>query len=123
MTDQTVVMVKHYLKNHWRANPDGLLFPNRNDRPRKRELVVKFGLKPILRKFNLPTKGVGLHAFRHGLGTALSNSKISPKTVQQILRHSDIKTTFRYYVHSDTDAQRSALQEIQLVQMCPLVQT
>jgi integrase len=123
MTDQTVVMVKRYLKNHWRANPDGLLFPNRNDRPRKRELVVKFGLKPILRKFNLPTKDVGLHAFRHGLGTALSNSKISPKTVQQILRHSDIKTTFRYYVHSDTDAQRSALQEIQLVQMCPLVQT
>ena len=123
ITDQTVEMLNCYLRNYWKANPDGLLFPNRNNRPRKREYVVKFGLKPILRKFKLPTKDVGLHAFRHGLGTALSNSKISPKTVQQILRHSDIKTTFRYYVHSDTDAQRSALQEIQLVQMCPLVQT
>jgi hypothetical protein len=47
-------MLNHYLKNHWRANPDGLLFPNRNGRPHKREHVVKFGLKPILRKLNLP---------------------------------------------------------------------
>jgi integrase len=63
----------------------------------------------------LPAKDVGLHAFRHGLGTALSNSKVSPKTVQQILRHTDIKTTFRYYVHSDTDAQRIALSQITIV--------
>jgi integrase len=75
---------------------------------------VKFGLKPLLRKFGLPVKDVWLHAFRHGLGTALSNGKVSPKTVQQILRHSAIKTIFRYYVRSD--AQRSALETIQLVQ-------
>jgi integrase len=116
MTQETAVLLTNYLKDHWRENPEGLLFPNRNMRPRKREYVVKFGLKPLLRMFGLPAKGVGLHAFRHGLGTALSNSKVSPKTVQQILRHSDIKTTFRYYVHSDTDAQRSALETIQLVQ-------
>ena len=116
MTQDTAALLTNYLKNHWQENPAGLLFPNRTGRPRKREYVVKFGLKPLLRKLGLPVKGVGLHAFRHGLGTALSNSKASPKTVQQILRHSDIKTTFRYYVHSDTDAQRSALESIQLVQ-------
>jgi integrase len=116
ITQETAALLTDYLKNHWRENPEGLLFPNRNMRPRKREYVVKFGLKPLLRKFGLPVKDVGLHAFRHGLGTALSNSKVSPKTVQQILRHADIKTTFRYYVHSDTDAQRSALETVQLVQ-------
>lgn len=94
------------------GNSGGLLFPNRNGRPRKWQYVVKFGLKPLLRKLVLPTKDVGLHAFRHGLGTALANSKVSPKTVQQILRHTDIKTTLRYYVHSDTDAQRNALSQI-----------
>ncbi len=94
------------------GNSGGLLFPNRNGRPRKWQYVVKFGLKPLLRKLALPTKDVGLHAFRHGLGTALANSKVSPKTVQQILRHTDIKTTLRYYVHSDTDAQRNALSQI-----------
>jgi integrase len=61
-----------------------------------------------------------LHAFRHGLGTALSNSKVSLKTVQQILRHTDIKTTFRYYVHSDTDAQRIALSQIAIGTTVPI---
>jgi integrase len=90
------------------------------NRPRKREYVVKWGLKPLLGKFGLPTKGVGLHAFRHGLGTALSESKVSPKTVQQILRHSDFKTTFRYYVHSDTDAQRNTLEKISIGTNVPI---
>ena len=64
---------------------------------------------------NIPLKGVGLYVFRHGLGTALSNSKVAPKTIQRILRHSDIKTDFRYYVQSDTDAERSALETVQSV--------
>jgi integrase len=105
------VSLRKYL-NTWQRNASGLLFPNRVGRPRKRQYVVKFGLKPVLQKLGLPTKDVGLHAFRHGLGTALSDNGVSPKTVQAILRHTDIQTTFRYYVHSDTDAQRSALAAI-----------
>jgi integrase len=112
ITPETTALLANYLSNHWRENPNGLLFPNRTGRPLKRGNVVKFGLKPLLRKLGLPTKDVGLHAFRHGLGTALSDNKVSPKTVQQILRHTDIKTTFRYYIHSDTDAQRSALASV-----------
>jgi integrase len=81
---------------------------------------VRFGLKPLLRKFGLPTQDVGLHAFRHGLGTALSNNRVSPTTVQQILRHADIKTTFRYYVHSDTDAQRTALATVAIGTNAPI---
>jgi integrase len=118
ITPETAAMLAAYLKNHWRENPDNLLFPNRNNRPLKRANVVKFGLKPLLRKLGLPTKDVGLHAFRHGLGTALSDAKASPKTVQQILRHTDIKTTFRYYVHSDVDAQRAALAGVAISTIC-----
>ena len=65
-----------------------------------------------MRRLDLPTKDVGLHAFRHGLGTALSENGVSPKTVQNILRHTDFATTMRYYIHSDTDAQRNALAAI-----------
>ena len=32
-----------------------------------------------------------------------ANSKVSPKIVQQILRHTDIKTMLRDYIHCDTD--------------------
>lgn len=92
-------------------NPMGLLFPSRTGKPRKRGYVIKFGLAPVLKKLGLPK--AGLHAFRHGLGTALANNKASPKLVQSILRHADLQTTFRYYVHADADAQRDALQSLQ----------
>jgi integrase len=93
------------------------LFPNKTGRPRKREYVVKFGLRPVLKRLGLPWKGVGFHAFRHGLGTALSNAKVSPKVVQSLLRHADIKTTFRYYVHADLDVQRDALAQLEQFQL------
>lgn len=57
-----------YLRDHWKQNETGLLFLNRRGRLLKRSYVVKFGLKPILRKLGLRTERVGLHAFRHGLG-------------------------------------------------------
>lgn len=111
MTPEVEALLRRYIAT---AKTSGLLFPSRRGRPRKRAYVVKFGLKPVLKKLGLPSKDVGLHAFRHGLGTALSNSKVSPKTVQQILRHADINTTFRYYVHADTDVQRKALESVAL---------
>jgi len=43
-----------------------------------------------------------------------------PKTVQQIWRHTDIKTTFRYYVHSETDAQQIALSQITIRTTVPV---
>lgn len=120
MTPETAEMLNNYLQNVWRENPSGLLFPNRSGRPRKRQYVVKFGLRPVLKRIGLPTEGVGLHAFRHGMGTALANSKVSPKIVQQILRHTDIKTTLRYYIHCDLDEQRNALAAVSIGTKVPI---
>jgi integrase len=53
---------------------------------------------------------------RHGLGTALANSGASPAVVQRTLRHTDIKTTLRFYVHADADVQRAALAHVQSLQ-------
>jgi integrase len=114
MTQDTADLLKNYLESHWRENPLNLLFPNRNDRPMKRAYVVKFGLKPILRQLGLPTKGVGLHAFRHGIATELAKI-ISVKDVQKVMRHSDIKSTLKY-IHTDTAVQRKALESLQSVQ-------
>lgn len=115
MTDETKGMLRDYLKSHWKDNPQGLLFPNRRGRPCKRANVVKFGLWPILNRLGLSTHRAGFHAFRHGLGTALADARISPKVVQSILRHMDIKTTLRFYVHVDADVQREVLQSLQML--------
>ena len=114
MTDETANMLRAYLENHWKDNPQSLLFPNRRGRPWKRAHVVKFGLWPILRRLGLPTHKAGFHAFRHGLGTALADNGASPAIVQRTLRHADIKTTLRFYVHADAEAQRQALQSLQM---------
>ncbi|HEY6388452.1 MAG TPA: tyrosine-type recombinase/integrase [Candidatus Acidoferrum sp.] len=116
ITKETATLLRSYLKLHWRSNPRGLLFPNRTGRPCKRANVVTFGLHPILKKLGLPKHRAGLHAFRHGLGTALADSGASPAIVQRTLRHSDIKTTLRFYVHADADSQRTALANIQSLQ-------
>lgn len=116
ITQETASVIRAYLKSHWKENPQGLLFPNRRGRPWKRANVVKFGLWPILRKLGLPTYNTGFHAFRHGLGTALADSGASPAVVQRTLRHSDIKTTLRFYVHADADVQRTALAQVQSLQ-------
>ena len=113
ITQQTATILRSYLKDGWKPNPQGLLFPNRRSRPCKRANVVKFGLHPVLKELGLPTHHAGLHAFRHGLGTALADAGVSPAVVQRTLRHTDIQTTMRFYVHADADAQRAALQSLQ----------
>lgn len=113
ITQQTATILRDYLKQWWSPNPQNLLFPNRRGRPCKRANVVKFGLHPILKKLGLSTQHAGLHAFRHGLGTALADAGVSPAVVQRTLRHTDIKTTLRFYVHADAESQRAALQSLQ----------
>jgi integrase len=84
--------------------------------PAKRANVVKFGLWAILKRLGLPTRKAGLHAFRHGLGTALADARVSPKVVQSILRHTDIETALRFCVYVDADVKREALQSLQKLQ-------
>jgi integrase len=42
----------------------------------------------------------GFHNLRHSLASFLIRSKTDPKTVQALLRHSDVKTTLQLYAHS-----------------------
>lgn len=40
--------LRNYLTHHWKENPAGLLFPNREGtRPRRRESIVEYALKPF----------------------------------------------------------------------------
>jgi len=103
--------LKNYLTRHWQPNPPGLLFPNRRGtRPRLRDNVVRYGLKPLLRKLGIPAREVGLHAFRHGLATELANAGTPLVTLQQQMRHADVGTTLRVYTHVLPDSQRQAVE-------------
>ena len=103
--------LKNYLARHWRSNAPGLLFPNRRGtKPRLRDNVVKYGLKPVLRGLGLPAREVGLHAFRHGLATELAATGTPLPTLQQQMRHADVRTTLEIYAHVLPDSQRLAIE-------------
>jgi|SRR5215469_1545515 len=52
-------VLQNYLEKAWRENPKRLLFPNRKrTHPMWRDNVVKYGLKPVLKKLGIPTKFV-----------------------------------------------------------------
>jgi integrase len=108
-------LLRNYLKHHWQENPAGLLFPNREGTlPRKRESIVEYALKPILRKLGIPEKDCGLHAFRHGLATELAEASVPLTVLQQQLRHADVKTTLRVYAHAIPESQRAAMERASL---------
>lgn len=45
----------------------------------------------------------GFHNFRHSLASFLVRSKTDPKTVQALLRHSNVTTTLELYSHRVTE--------------------
>ena len=44
----------------------------------------------------------GFHNLRHSLASFLVRTNTDPKTVQALLRHSDVRTTLQLYAHSIT---------------------
>ena len=66
----------------------------------------------------------GLHNLRHSLSNWQANkAKVEPKTVQGILRHSKIQTTFELYTQEDSDETRAAQGEcLSAMGMTTLVQ-
>jgi integrase len=105
--------LRSYFKNHWTSNPSGLLFANRKGtHPRWRDNVVKYGLKPILRRLEIPEEYAGLHCFRHGLATELAERSVPVTVLQQQMRHADVRTTLRIYAHAIPQSQRDAMELI-----------
>ena len=50
----------------------------------------------------------GFHNFRHSLASYLVRNKTDVKTVQAMLRHSDVKTTPQLYAHSVSEDRMAA---------------
>jgi len=88
----------------------GFLFPNpTGTQPKLPDHVVKYGLKPVLKRLGIPDSNVGLHASRHGLATELAESAVPLPVLQQQMRHADVRTTLRIYAHAIPSSQRDAI--------------
>ena len=107
-----------FLNNHWRKNPKGFLFVNRNGNPYAHAKIVEYGLWPVQDRCG--TKRTGLHAFRHGVGEALARDGVPLKDIQRQLRHADVKTTLRYLHSNELNLREAMERQGQLESKAPI---
>jgi integrase len=79
-------------------------FRCKGKQPRVANMLVEDHLRPAAVKAGVLKEGekvrFGFHNLRHSLASFLVRTKTDPKTVQALLRHSDVKTTLQLYAHS-----------------------
>jgi integrase len=75
-------------------------------------MLVRSYLRPAAVKAGVLAKDdhhrFGFHNLRHSLASFLVRTKTDPKTIQTLLRHSNIKTTLQVYAHSVSEDRMTA---------------
>ena len=74
--------------------------------------MVKYGLHRVRKSLGIPTKRVGLHAFRHGLATELADASVPLPVLQRQMRHADVRTTLRIYSHLVSETHRECMEKL-----------
>jgi integrase len=92
----------HKLRAGKLAQPDLPIFQAGNGQPLNLDNLARRVIAPV-------TKWHGWHAFRRGLATNLHTIGVDDKTIQAILRHSNVGLTMNVYVKSVSQAQISAM--------------
>jgi integrase len=91
-------------------------FKLKGRQPRTANMLVESHLRPAAVKAGVLKEGekvrFGFHNLRHSLASFLVRSKTDPKTVQALLRHSDVKTTLQLYAHSVSEDRMAAQGEM-----------
>jgi len=81
-------------------------------RPRVANMLVEGHLRPAAIAAGVLQEHVamrfGFHNLRHSLASFLVRTNTNPKTVQALLRHSDVKTTLQLYAHSISEDRMAA---------------
>ena len=103
-----VALRKFINGKHYRKNPDGLVFCNRQMRPYSDNKLREKMLRPLLQKLNMYKPGKVFHAIRHTAGSIMLESGASVLNVQKQLRHSSATVTLNVYSHILGDSQRNA---------------
>jgi integrase len=106
-----------HLLNWRRETPyskeEELVFPSfklKGGRPPSANMLLSDHLRPAAVKVGVvaPPRAFGFHTFRRTLASVLVANNYDPKLVQELLRHSNIKTTLDIYAQAITSAKLEA---------------
>ena len=111
------------------AQPTDWVFPStrlKGKQPRVSNMLVASYIRPAAAKAGILTahkddegnlveddpRRFGFRNLRHSLASFLVRTKTDPKTVQALLRHSDVRTTLQLYAHSVSEDRMAAQGEV-----------
>jgi site-specific recombinase XerD len=98
LPDKLLILLREYYIEY---KPKVFLFEGANN-TKYSERSVQLVLKKAMKKANITTKG-SVHTLRHSYATHLIKSGIDIRVVQELLGHSDIRTTMIYTHITDVD--------------------
>lgn len=105
ITPETMALIKDFVKDKM---PDTKLF---DISCHSSDMIRKDCRKAGIETANHKGK-VKFHSLRHSLATHLVSKGVPPNVVQKIMRHSDIKTTMKYYTHLLRGAEDNAIDKL-----------
>ena len=108
------------------GQPTDWVFPStrlHGEKPRVANMLVEDYLRPAAVKVGVLKKGekvrFGYHTLRHSLASYLVRKGTDVKTVQRLLRHSDVSTTLGIYAHSMSEDRLAAQGDMLAAMMKP----
>ncbi len=96
------------------SRPEDWVFAStrmRGQQPRRGSMMAQDYLRPAAIRLGVKIatdQRFGFHNLRHSLATFLVNRKTDVKTVQSLLRHSNVSTTLDVYAHAIDDSKLAA---------------
>jgi len=116
LTDLLAVFLRDWQRETVYGRPSDWVFASKRSKgrkPRSSSVLTFDHLRPAAIAAGVKIKKgqrFGFHNFRHGLASWLVNKGTDVKTVQGLLRHSNVKTTLGLYVHRVQDSMMRAMQ-------------
>ncbi len=105
------VMLSNYLESPLRL-PSCRLFENMWQDKGAEMLQKDLDYVGINWRRNIKGEVIDFHALRHTFGTRLARAGVTPQKLQNLMRHSDINLTMKYYVHLTVEDNRSAIDSL-----------
>lgn len=101
-------------KSAYRKSSDFLFASDRRngERPLSPDSILKKNIRPALVRAGIVGKQIGWHSFRHSLATNLRSIGVDLKVAQELLRHSNSRTTLDVYTRAVSERKREANEKI-----------
>ena len=81
------------------------------EKPLSPDSLLKKSIKPAVVRAGI-TKRIGWHSFRHSLATWLRQRGVDIKVAQELMRHTNSKTTMDVYTHGVSSLKRAANENV-----------